>query len=430
MVGSCWLLRRPRIPPSVCMRSQSPHSSVRIPGRIRLEPSRLNELQRNAQRDPGFNTNPRSRACSAGPLDSSSLGSVVVAHWLRWKAVLVGVEVPASGRVQHAWGACPLSTASLRPPQNPTLPCHRPSLSTLHLPARSPTREPARRFFSLVAGRWSLLLPSRRFLPTTLSFPQLHGSPARPRLSPPNPGPGPLYIPPRVPGHRISILLLFSPLPSHSFATPIDNGSRLAQGSWLESFRHRQLDATETPQHPPRRRRRHDSGATTTTSSWLDDRFSFFLSSRTPPDKHPSSFFQPMSIPSNNPTREPSSDQEALRVLWPKPAKHSSTSSHRIGISRAHCRRETRIPIAPASPTSLCALDWRELSIDLTSPRRTPGYCSIPSWSAEHRRQFHARDPDHEAASNAELDAQSLLSDSTLSLGSVYDPFMTRPHSR
>lgn len=426
MVGSCWLLRRPRIPPSVCMRSQSPHSSVRIPGRIRLEPSRLNELQRNAQRDPGFNTNPRSRACSAGPLDSSSLGSVVVAHWLRWKAVLVGVEVPASGRVQHAWGACPLSTASLRPPQNPTLPCHRPSLSTLHLPARSPTREPARRFFSLVAAPPVPSLSSHN--PVISSTPRL-SRPSSP-LPPPTQDQVPFTYPPEFPATGFPFFSFFSPLPSHSFATPIDNGSRLAQGSWLESFRHRQLDATETPQHPPRRRRRHDSGATTTTSSWLDDRFSFFLSSRTPPDKHPSSFVQPMSIPSNNPTREPSSDQEALRVLWPKPAKHSSTSSHRIGISRAHCRRETRIPIAPASPTSLCALDWRELSIDLTSPRRTPGYCSIPSWSAEHRRQFHARDPDHEAASNAELDAQSLLSDSTLSLGSVYDPFMTRPHSR
>lgn len=218
VVGSCWLLRRPRIPPSICMRSQSPHSSVRIPGRIRLEPSRLNELQRNAQRDPGFNTNPRSRACSAGPLDSSSLGSVVVAHWLRWKAVLVGVEVPASGRVQHAWGACPLSTASLRPPQNPTLPCHRPSLSTLHLPARSPTREPARRFFSLVAGRCS----SRpvAFFPQPCHFLNSTALPSVLASPPPNPGPGPLYIPPRVPGHRISILLLFFSLAQSFLCDP------------------------------------------------------------------------------------------------------------------------------------------------------------------------------------------------------------------
>lgn len=152
VVGSCWLLRRPRIPPSVCMRSQSPHSSVRIPGRIRLEPSRLNELQRNAQRDPGFNTNPRSRACSAGPLDSSSLGSVVVAHWLRWKAVLVGVEVPASGRVQHAGGPvhCPLQVCAHRKIQPCPATVHLSPLSTC-LPAAQPASPPGA--FSL----WSLV---------------------------------------------------------------------------------------------------------------------------------------------------------------------------------------------------------------------------------------------------------------------------------
>lgn len=208
----------------------------------------------------------------------------------------MGVEVPASGRVQHAWGG--LSTASLRPPQNPTLPCHRPSLSTLHLPARSaaqPASPPGA--FSL----WSLVaapVPSlSSHNPVISSTPRL----SRPRLPPPNPGPGPLYIPPRVPGHQIYILLLFSPLPSHSFATPIDNGSRLAQGSWLESFPvHRHdtdtLTRRKRQQHPQRRRRRrHDDGATTTTSSWLDGRFSFFLSSRTPSDNHPSSFVQPTS---------------------------------------------------------------------------------------------------------------------------------------
>lgn len=221
---------------------------------------------------------------------------MVVAHWLRWKAVLVGVEVPASGRVQHAWGG--LSTASLRPPQNPTLPCHRPSLSTLHLPARSaaqPASPPGA--FSL----WSLVaapVPSlSSHNPVISSTPRL----SRPRLPPPQTQDQvPFTYPPEFPATGFTFSSFFSPLPSHSFATPIDNGSRLAQGSWLESFPvHRHDTDTLTrrrrQQHPQRRRRRHDDGATTTTSSWLDDRFSFFLSSRTPSDNHPSSFVQPTS---------------------------------------------------------------------------------------------------------------------------------------
>lgn len=206
----------------------------------------------------------------------------------------MGVEVPASGRVQHAWGG--LSTASLRPPQNPTLPCHRPS--TLHsppaCPQRSPTREPARRFFSLVAGRCSRPVA---FFPQPCHFLNSTALPSSP--SPPQTQDQvPFTYPPEFPATGFTFSSFFSPLPSHSFATPIDNGSRLAQGSWLESFPvHRHdtdtLTRRKRQQHP--QRRRHDDGATTTTSSWLDDRFSFFLSSRTPSDNHPSSFVQPTS---------------------------------------------------------------------------------------------------------------------------------------
>lgn len=187
---------------------------------------------------------------------------MVVAHWLRWKAVLVGVEVPASGRgVQHAWGG--LSTASLRPPQNPTLPCHRPSRSTLHLPARSPTRKPARRFFSLVAGRCSRPVA---FFPQPCHF---LNSTAFPSSPPPEPRTrSPLHTPqsPRPPDFHSPPFFL--PCPVIPLRPRLTTGRawRRVPGSSLPSppTRHRHLDATETPTTSTKttttttRRRRND----------------------------------------------------------------------------------------------------------------------------------------------------------------------------